>query len=253
MGQSDLQQNRRVIQTHHEVLVLVLLFLLCPWNHLLSIHLPTHQLTMLTCLDPACTRGTVQHSTTPTYVLAAPSDTRFVSFSPRSYCCWCCWRHCRWCRWQQRWWWCHWCIWVGRRGPRPHRETVHLGHHGSSRTHARDFFPWLKWAKLRAPYPAAWGMLVSCASAKKWSLAKSDFWYLKNYGRNLSCYKWLVDFKPSKIGQNGGGVCSKCFAFPKCERICMQKFHYQQGERIFKAKNLLVNKKKTYEVHSQVL
>lgn len=79
MGQSDLQQNRRVIQTHHEVLVLVLLFLLCPWNHLLSIHLPTHQLTMLTCLDPACTRGTVQHSTTPTYVLAAPSDTRFVS------------------------------------------------------------------------------------------------------------------------------------------------------------------------------
>lgn len=162
MGQSDLQQNRRVIQTHHEVLDLVLL---CPWNHLLSIHLPTHQLTMLTCLDPACTRGTVQHSTTPTYVLAAPSNTRFVSYSPRSYCCWCCWRHCKWCRWQQRWWWCHWCIWVGRRGPRPHRETVHLGHHGSSRTHARDFFPWLKWAKLRAPYPAAWGMLVSCASA----------------------------------------------------------------------------------------
>lgn len=76
MGQSDLQQNRRVIQTHHEVLDLVLL---CPWNHLLSIHLPTHQLTMLTCLDPACTHGTVQHSTTPTYVLAAPSDTRFVS------------------------------------------------------------------------------------------------------------------------------------------------------------------------------
>lgn len=76
MGQSDLQQNRRVIQTHHEVLDLVLL---CPWNHLLSIHLPTHQLTMLTYLDPACTRGTVQHSTTPTYVLAAPSDTRFVS------------------------------------------------------------------------------------------------------------------------------------------------------------------------------
>lgn len=128
-----------------------------------------------------------------------------------------------------------------------------LGTPRFKRTHSRDFFPWLKWAKLRAPYPAAWGMLVSCASAKKWSLAKSDFWYLKNYGRNLSCYKWLVDFKPSKIGQNGGGVCSKCFAFPKCERICMQKFHYQHGERIFKAKNLLVNKKKTYEVHSQVL
>lgn len=141
MGQSDLQQNRRVIQTHHEVLVLVLLFLLCPWNHLLSIHLPTHQLTMLTCLDPACTRGTVQHSTTPTYVLAAPSDTRFVSFSPRSYCCWCCWRHCRWCRWQQWWWWCHWCIRFARRGPRPHRETVHLGHHGSSALIRGTFFP----------------------------------------------------------------------------------------------------------------
>lgn len=89
MGQSDLQQNRRVILTHHELLVVVLLFLLCPWDHLLSIHLPTHQLTMLTCLDRACTCGTVEHSTTPTYVLAAPSDTPFLSYSPRSYCWWC--------------------------------------------------------------------------------------------------------------------------------------------------------------------
>lgn len=212
MGQSDLQQNRRVILTHHEVLVLVLLFLLCPWNHLLSIHLPTHQLTMLTCLDPACTHGTVQHSTTPTYVLAAPSDTRFVSsvllllmllatlpmvpmttmmmMMPLMHLGW------------------------SQRTTSSSRDSA-LGTPRFKRTHSRDFFPWHKWAKLRAPYPAAWGMLVSCASSKKWSLAKSDLWYLKNYGRNLSCYKWLVDLKPSKIGQKWRWGVLKMLCLPK--------------------------------------